>query len=98
MLFLVSVCGETCSLSFGWMWCRVNGFLRPHVPRIPRRMSRSGPSLSPGVAFSVVACARPALVCNFPSPALRSPGFCIGVTVSASHKGWGLPCFVSTLG
>lgn len=43
--------------------------------------------MSPGVAFSVAACARPALVCNFPSPALRSPGFCIGVTVSASHKG-----------
>ena len=67
MLFLVSVCGETCSLSFGWMWCHVNGFLRRNVPCIPRKMSRSGLSFVSWCGIECLAAyARPALVCNFP--------------------------------
>ena len=44
--------------------------------------------MSPGVAFSVWQHMRGQRWCvTFPSPALCSSGFCIGVTVCASHKG-----------
>lgn len=89
MLVLVSVCGETRSVSLGWMRCRVNGFLRPHVPRIPGKVSRSGLSLSPAVAFSAWQHMLGQCWCvTSPCFALRSPGFSISVSiVGASYKG-----------